>query len=192
MELIAGLDEVGRGALAGPMVAMVAAYSEKDPPVEGIMDSKKLTAARRKRLAPLLTKAAAYSNFGWVEPWEIDKLGMTRAWQLCCTRTLQGAPKFEMLYVDGTDIIENYMDMQQAVPRADESIWQVGAASIIAKVLRDAEMVHLSEFYSGYGWEGNSGYGTKQHYAGLDAHGVTKEHRRLFLRKWAKKNGVEL
>ena len=190
--LVAGIDEVGRGALAGPMVMAVAAFATNRPPVEGITDSKKLTPRKRSILAPQITKAAAFVGFGWVDPWEIDELGMTRAWQLCSTRTLEGAPEIEMLFVDGTDYIESYQDLQKPVPKADLTIWQVGAASIIAKRMRDMEMEYLSSHYPGYGWEKNSGYGAKAHIAGLDMMGPTREHRRLFLRKWARKKGADL
>jgi ribonuclease HII len=167
---------------------VVAAFETKDPPVEGITDSKKLTPKRREELAPILTKEADYVSFGWVEPWEIDEWGMAKAWQTCCTRTLIGAPEFELLLVDGTDYVRSYIDMQRSEPKGDLNYWQIGAASIIAKRMRDVEMEGLAVHYPGYGWEKNAGYGTKEHYAGLDEHGMTKEHRRLFLRKWKKRS----
>jgi ribonuclease HII len=192
MKLIAGLDEVGRGALAGPMVVVVAAFEEAPPPLDCITDSKKLTPARREELAPMITKAADYVGFGWSEAWEIDDIGMTAAWYKCCMRALNGAPQFEKLVVDGNDLVKGYSGYQLAVPKADLSVWQVGAASIIAKRMRDVEMEGLAEHYPGYGWESNVGYGTRQHYDALDEYGVTKEHRRLFLRKWAREKGIDI
>jgi ribonuclease HII len=190
--LTAGLDEVGRGCIAGPMLVVVLGFSEERAPVEGIRDSKQLDPVTRERLAPKILQASKFFGFGWAEPSEIDELGMTKAWQYACQMALARAPKFLKLCVDGQDSVDYYPGEQETVIHGDDLIWQIGAASIVAKVMRDNEMYYQAQFYPDYKWDRNAGYGTADHYALIQKNGITREHRKLFLRKFAKKTGLNL
>lgn len=182
-ELIGGLDEVGRGCLAGPMVVAVTAFVDPVPPVGGLADSKKLTAEKREELSYRILPSCDWFGLGWVEPWEIDDLGMNAAWQLACSRALEGAPPMYLL-VDGDTAVGSWaLENQDVVVKGDQKEWQISAASIIAKFLRDQEMDYLSDFWPQYLWFKNKGYGTPEHRQGIKEHGPCREHRALFLRK---------
>lgn len=190
--IVAGLDEVGRGCIAGPMVVAVAAYRVGPCPIEGVKDSKLLSASQRERLIQPLLRHSLFFRYGWVEPETIDRAGISEAWQMACASALDGAPEVERLYVDGTVKVKSFDGEQRTVIKGDLRIWQIAAASIIAKVIRDAEMIYQAGFYPEYGWKSNKGYGTAEHYRLLLENGVTREHRRTFLRKWARKKGLRL
>lgn len=180
--LSAGMDEVGRGALAGPMLIVTAAYAMNEPPIAGIKDSKKTTKKGRAKLAGTLVELASYVGLGWASPGLIDSVGVEEAWQRAALASLSGAPPFSKLTVDGRVHVKGYGGIQEAVVKADDTTWQVSAASIIAKFLRDMDMQDMSAYYPWYSWEKNSGYGTAAHREGLLTHGPTPYHRRLFIR----------
>lgn len=184
MALIAGLDEVGLGAIAGPLVVVVAAFDADNPippEIATICDSKKASKKKRAALAPLAAKHADFFGVGWAEAWEIDKLGVAAAWQLAASMALKCAPEFKVLLVDGTRPVRPYSAEQRTVIKGDSLHWQISAASFIAKVVRDREMVDLDEG-GRYGWESGAGYGTKAHYANISEQGLCRQHRRLFTR----------
>ena len=181
--LSAGLDEVGMGTLAGPLTIVVAAFPVGMTPIPGVGDSKKVSKKRRQVLAPIIFDHAAYVGIGWAHPRVIDSLGLAEAWQRAAFDALRNMPPAELLVVDGTRSVQNYRDPQDVVIKADQSVWQVGAASILAKVIRDLHMVDMASCYRGYDWESNAGYGAPKHIAGLHRLGPSSYHRHSFLKK---------
>ncbi len=178
-ERLAGLDEVGRGPLAGPVVA-AAVILDPARPVEGLLDSKRLNESRREQLAMQIQEQALAWAVGRAEVEEIDRLNILQASLLAMQRAaaaLDPAP-LEAL-VDGNRCPELACPAR-AVVKGDDCIPAIMAASILAKVSRDREMVALAETYPGYGLENHKGYPTKAHIAALQNLGVTEIHRRSF------------
>lgn len=182
VELIAGLDEVGMGCLAGPVVVAVVAFPANRTRIAGVTDSKKLSRRQLTTLAPIINKECAWCGYGFASVKSIDELGMPGAWQLAAEMALIDAPRFEKLIVDGVVSVKSYEQVQETIPKADTLHWQVSAASIIAKVLRDTEMADLAEAYPGYGWAKNVGYGTKHHRDAILKLGPTPLHRAKYIR----------
>jgi ribonuclease HII len=181
--LIAGLDEVGMGCLAGPLVVCVAAFPESRGRMAEVKDSKRCSPSLRERLLGRIVEEAAFIGVGYATAGLIDKKGMARAWQRAAEMALEHAPTFEQLIVDGTRSVRGHIGSQLTKPKADLLHWQVSAASIVAKVLRDSHMKCLGEFYQGYGWHTHSGYGTQKHIEAILPKGETRYHRAKFLRK---------
>lgn len=192
--LIAGMDEVGRGALAGPVAVGVAAVDMSlAVPLEGLRDSKKLTKLQRERMAVAIPGWAT-TAVGLASPLEIDTYGLTAALGLAGRRAWHqlvstvGMP--HGLILDGNTMWLNTapyelvralepVDAQIVLQtKADATCCTVSAAAITAKVARDAIMVELAEEYPHYGWERNKGYGSTAHRDALNAEGVTDHHRR--------------
>lgn len=176
---VAGVDEVGRGPLAGPVTAAAVVLDLARMPA-GLADSKALTAARRERLfAEIMASAVVSVAHASVE--EIDTLNILRASHLAMERAVTGlavVPGFVL--VDGNLIPAGLQGRAEAIVKGDARSWSIAAASIIAKVTRDRIMVDLAQQHPGYGWEGNAGYPTKQHLEALQNLGVTPWHRRSF------------
>lgn len=189
--LIAGLDEVGYGALAGPMVVVVTGFRGPQPTeLTPVTDSKKLSKKRREELAPLIVKHADFFNFGWADNTMIDKRGVTYSWNHACMQALKGG-KFDQLLVDGNRRVRDYIGEQMTVVKGDLKHWQISAASIVAKVMRDQEMTYLHEFYPDYCWDANSGYGGAQsHLDALTRLGASPLHREHYLRKLRAKHAI--
>lgn len=181
--MTAGLDEVGRGSWAGPLCICVAVFAPKTPRVDGVKDSKKLTPRKREELVEPILKSALFVGFGWASPGYIDKHGMTAAWHAAALDALEHAPKDIHLVVDGRDEVKGYDGMQSAMEKADDLYYPVSAASILAKVARDMDMVRMDQHYPGYLWNQNSGYGTKDHKKAIFDLGPTPYHRMSFLKK---------
>ncbi len=178
-ELLAGVDEVGRGPLAGPVVT-AAVILDPDQPVTGLMDSKKLSAARREQLAVEIRDKALAWSLGRAEVEEIDQLNILQATMLAMCRALDGLPiRPERVLIDGNRCPDVPYNMQ-AIVKGDSSIEAISAASILAKVSRDAELVHLGELYPQYGFARHKGYPTKQHLQAIKNHGVLPCHRKSF------------
>jgi len=176
---IAGVDEVGRGPLAGPVVAAAVILNPSDIPA-GLNDSKKLTAKRRGALDEVLREQ---SEFAVAEATvaEIDEINILRASHLAMVRAvaaLDPAPDF--LLIDGNMIPRGMKIPSQAVVKGDARSLSIAAASILAKNWRDQLMVDLAQQHPGYGWETNAGYPSKQHKEALRNLGVTPHHRRSF------------
>lgn len=182
-EFVCGSDEVGFGSWAGPLV-VCAAVVPKTWTAAGVTDSKKLTAAARDRAYEMLTDTVTY---GIVEipPAEIDKNGVSEAWEFAHGRAIQialdqhrekGHPELPFVIIDGSRGLLGAVPL----PKADLLVPAVSAASIIAKVHRDRIMEALGKEHPGYGWDSNSGYGTPQHQEGLRRLGVTEHHRRTY------------
>lgn len=184
--LSAGLDEVGAGPVAGPLVIAVAVFPTDMDPIPGVTDSKKLTEERRAELAPIIASQATFVGYGWASAQEIDDMRMKAAWQLAAYRALEGAPVIDHLYIDGVVEVDPYDGYQETVIKGDLKIWQVGAASIVAKVARDIELMDMAGYYPQYCWEKNKGYGTQEHRRLILAHGPCPYHRMSFLKKLKK------
>jgi ribonuclease HII len=181
--LCAGLDEVGMGCLAGPVCAVAVVFPTNATPVKGVGDSKKLSPGRRAELAPIVMREARFFGIGWAHPTVIDQKGLAEAWRRACLDALDGAPEVDLLMIDGNKRLDGFAGEQQSFVKGDARFWQIGAASIVAKVVRDLEMVGMSKHYPAYLWEKNMGYGSEEHLEALFRLGPTPYHRGLFLRK---------
>jgi ribonuclease HII len=184
--LVAGVDEVGRGSLFGPVVAaavvLPAEWILRRPPawVSDIDDSKLVAPVRRAELAALLLRDAAGVAVGLASTTEIDTLNIHRAAQLAMVRAVGGLPDPpDILLVDGFPIKDvNYRQM--GIPRGDRTSRSIAAASIVAKVFRDGLMRTFDALYEGYGLARNKGYGTEEHLRALKERGPTGLHRTSF------------
>lgn len=176
---IAGVDEVGRGPLAGPVTAAAVVLNPDIIP-EGLNDSKKLTAKARARLYEVIGQVADVSvAHASVE--EIDEFNILRASHLAMCRAIAGlkvAPDFAL--IDGNMIPQDLALPARAIVKGDARSVSISAASIMAKICRDCVMVDLAQQHPGYGWETNMGYGSKRHIEALQNIGVTPHHRRSF------------
>lgn len=177
--LVAGVDEAGRGPLAGPVVACAVILDDTQP-IIGLADSKKLSAAQRERLYDAIVAKALCVSVGQASVQEIDHLNILQATMLAMQRAVNGLRlKPRLVLVDGNRL--PVLDcVAQAIVRGDESEPAISAASIVAKVRRDRWCATLHEQYPGYGFDAHKGYGTKQHLDALMALGPTPEHRRSF------------
>lgn len=178
-ELVAGVDEVGRGPLCG---AVVTAAVILDParPIEGLNDSKKLTEARREALFPLIQERALAWCIARAEVEEIDRLNILHATMLAMQRAVAGLHiQPDLVLVDGNRCPALPMRSEPVV-KGDSRVPAIAAASILAKVARDREMLELDQQYPGYGIAGHKGYPTPVHLAALRELGATPIHRRSF------------
>ena len=176
---IAGVDEVGRGPLAGPVVAAAVILDPACIP-DGLDDSKKLTIKKREALLPLINDHAIVS-IGQASVAEIDEINILRASHLAMRRAVAGlSERPDHLLIDGTMIPRELNIPATAVVRGDGKSLSIAAASIVAKIWRDRLMVDLAQQHPGYGWETNAGYPTKSHKNALRNLGVTPHHRRSF------------
>ena len=175
---LAGVDEAGRGPLAGPVVA-AAVILEPGVAVDGAADSKRLTPARRERVyAEVLARAAAVA-VGSASVREIDRINVLEATALAMRRALERLPEApQHVVVDGLPM-RSLGRPHDAVVAADAAIHSVACASIVAKVVRDRIMTRLATRHPGYGWERNAGYATAYHLEALHRLGPTPHHRKL-------------
>ncbi len=177
--LVAGVDEVGRGPLAGPVVT-AAVILDPDHPIEGLMDSKKLSEKRREELSVLIKENSLAWSIGRAEVEEIDKINILQATMLAMQRAVSGlSPSPKHALIDGNRC-PDLICSAEAIIKGDGLVPAISAASIIAKVSRDNEMVELDALYPGYGLAGHKGYPTKAHRDALIELGVTPIHRRSF------------
>lgn len=176
--MIVGIDEVGRGCLAGPLVAGAVMLAE---PIAGLRDSKKLTKLQRAKFDVIIrTQAVAY-GLGWASVDEIDTLGLTAAVGLAMQRALDAiTAAYEEIVIDGNHNFMAANPKSRCLIGADDLIPEVSAASIIAKVARDTFMQEISQQYPAYGFAQHVGYGTAAHRAALKLHGICDLHRRSF------------
>ena len=176
--LVAGIDEAGRGPWAGPVVAGAVILPE-DHGIEGLNDSKKLTARQREALYEKIIEVADY-GIGIIERDVIDDINILqatfRAMELAFSKLTQ---KAVCALIDGSQR-PNLNCTMETVVKGDSRSLSIAAASIVAKVTRDKIMTDLAQDFPGYGWENNKGYGTKQHSSALDKLGVTPHHRRSY------------
>ena len=177
--LTAGVDEAGRGPLAGPVIA-AAVILDPDRPIAGITDSKKLTPASRQRLAGEIRSRAMGWGLGRAEVEEIDRLNILQASLLAMSRAVSALPvAVRHVLVDGIRCPKLECSVE-AVVRGDLSVAAIGAASILAKVSRDREVVALDARYPGYGFAKHKGYPTRAHLEALSRLGVSAVHRTSF------------
>lgn len=177
---ILGIDEVGRGPWAGPLVVGACLLPES---IEGLTDSKKLSVKKREFLAEEIRQHADF-GLGWISAQELDQLGLTES--LCkaareAVSQIKG--EFDQVIIDGTINFlrgTKYENISQVVPKADFLVPEVSAASIIAKVSRDHYMYELADKYPGYGFESHVGYGTAAHKKAIEELGICEEHRKSF------------
>ena len=178
-ERLAGLDEVGRGPLAGPVVA-AAVILDPARPIDGLLDSKRLSESRREQLTELIQDQALAWAIGRAEVEEIDRINILQASLLAMQRAAQALDPAPLeALVDGNRCPELACP-SQAVVKGDDCVPAIMAASILAKVTRDREMVALDEKYPGYGLAKHKGYPTKAHIEALQHLGISDIHRRSF------------
>ena len=176
---LCGVDEAGRGPLAGPVTA-AAVMLDPDQPVAGLRDSKKLSAAARERLAGEIRRCAAAWCVAEASVAEIDQLNILHATMLAMQRAVAGLGRApDDVWVDGNRC-PNWAWRSQAVVKGDDKVAAIAAASILAKTARDAFMRKLHDEYPAYGFAQHMGYGTAAHLEALKAHGACPQHRRSF------------
>lgn len=178
--LICGVDEVGRGPLAGPVVAAAVIFDATKPSIRGLADSKQLTAAKREELYEKIVSRALAFCVASASVEEIDHLNILHATMLAMQRAVQGlAVAPGLVKVDGNRCPVLPM-RSEAVIGGDATVPLISAASILAKVARDRMLVELHEQHPEYGFDGHAGYGTPQHLKALREHGPTIHHRHSF------------
>ena len=184
---ILGIDEVGRGPLAGPLVVGAVILPEEEQAwFTELNDSKKLTAKKREKLSTLILENSA-AGLGWVPADELDKIGISKALQLATHRAVKSVQRlhvpFSQIIIDGkinflkNTPLEKYTS---TLIKADSQIKEVSAASIISKVARDNYMINLANKFPNYGFEKHVGYGTKAHLNAIYKYGLTEEHRKSY------------
>jgi ribonuclease HII len=178
--LIAGLDEVGRGALAGPVAAAAVILDPAKPLPEGLNDSKQLTRLQRERIAEELKASAVCYAVGLISPEEIDRTNILIATRRAmCDALQQLCPGAEYLLIDALQLREVALP-QRAIIGGDACCASIAAASVIAKTYRDALMRDYDREFPHYGFARHVGYGTREHWAALKEHGACVIHRRTF------------
>lgn len=177
--LVAGVDEAGRGPLAGPVVAAAVILDDLHP-IRGLADSKKLSSRKREQLFDEIRAKALCCSIAEASVEEIDRLNILQATMLAMRRAVQGLRlKPARVLVDGNRLPQLDM-LAQAIVRGDALVPAISAASILAKVHRDRWCVQYHEQYPQYGFAGHKGYGTAAHMAALQAHGACPQHRKSF------------
>jgi ribonuclease HII len=181
---IAGVDEVGRGALFGPVVAAALLISDAalaELAIEGVADSKTLSATHREYLAKVICSKSLDCRIGIATVREIDRLNILQASLLAMRRAImQLAPTPGLCLIDGNQLVPQLPMPQLGLVKGDRRSLRIAAASIVAKVWRDRLIVRLARRYPGYDLVTNKGYGTPKHLAALGQIGVSKQHRRSF------------
>ena len=182
---VAGVDEVGRGPLAGPVVcAAVILPLEEEKRVLGIDDSKKLSAKKREALAEQIRAAARAYAIAEVDAATIDEINILQATRLCMKRAVDMlTPAADMVLTDGNMTLDITLP-QRSIVKGDALVCSIGAASILAKVYRDALMAEYAMLYPEYAFERNAGYGTKAHIRAIREVGACPIHRRTFVTKF--------
>ena len=183
---VAGVDEVGRGPLAGPVVCCAVIMPLKDNDIiEGVDDSKKLYESKREKLAALIREKAIAVSVAEVSPEEIDEINILNAVKKCMTAAVNGLTvKPDITIVDGCDLKLGFN--AEYVVKGDLKSYTVGCASIVAKVYRDEMMKKLAEKFPAYGFEKHKGYGTAAHIKAIKENGPCSLHRKTFIKNfWA-------
>ena len=181
--LICGVDEAGRGPLAGPVCA-AGVILPRGLEIPGLNDSKKLNEKKREELFDLITDKAVSFGIAFAEVEEIEKLNILNATFLAMNRAIeQLSPKPELALIDGNRST-GIRFPNRCIVKGDARCADIAAASVLAKVTRDRYMLKMAEAFPQYHFEQHKGYGTKLHYEALDAYGPSPIHRMSFLRKW--------
>lgn len=185
LSTIAGLDEAGRGALAGPVVAAAVVFPSSTPELlsalSGVNDSKQLSARTREKLFPIIQHTALTFGIGIRPAHHVDRFGIIASTKQAMLDALQGLnPTAEFLLIDGRIRLKRSALPQRSIIRGDSKSLSIAAASIIAKVTRDRVMIALDAQYPEYGFARHKGYGTAYHRQALEQFGPTPEHRLTF------------
>lgn len=187
VKYIAGVDEVGRGPLAGPVVccAVIMPLDDENS-VDGVDDSKKVSVKKRESLYETLKEKAIAYKICRIEPREIDEINILEATKKCMKMCIEGLlVKPDLVLVDAVKLDIPYKT--QAIIKGDAKSYNIGAASIIAKVFRDKLMDEYDEIYPDYGFANNKGYGTKVHINALKEKGACPIHRKTFIKNFSAK-----
>lgn len=180
---ICGIDEAGRGPLAGPVCAAAVILPERLD-IPGLNDSKKLTDKKRRELFPIIEEQAVAFGLGWASQEEIDEINILQATFLAMSRAVEQLKiRPDLALVDGNRAPALDLPVETVV-QGDSLSASIAAASVLAKVSRDDVMLRMAEEYPGYGFEVHKGYGTKAHYEALQKFGPSPIHRRTFLKKF--------
>lgn len=180
---ICGVDEVGRGPLAGPVVC-AAVIMPLDNIIEGVDDSKKLSAKKRERLAEEIQKIAIACHISLVDAQTIDEINILEATKLCMKNAVEGLTvKPDYVITDGNMTLDIAMP-QMSIVKGDAKSYTIGCASIVAKVYRDKLMDEYAEEYPQYDFIHNKGYGTKKHIDGIKSYGLSPIHRKTFTKNF--------
>lgn len=189
IEIIGGVDEVGRGPLAGPVVTCCIVLPE-DFSILGVDDSKKVSEKKREELYGLILENSVAYGIGIIDNLVIDEINILEATKKAMKMAIEnanimlkekGLKKIEHLLIDAVKLTD-VETPQTSIIKGDAKSVSIAAASIVAKVTRDRMMVEYSRTYPYYGFESNKGYGTKAHYEGISEHGITPIHRKSFLK----------
>lgn len=179
---VVGVDEAGRGPLAGSVVAACVLLPKRaNAKLKGLTDSKQLTALQRDRYFDALHEVALAIGVGEATAAEIDEVNILQATFLAMGRAIAQVQQAECVLVDGNRAIPHLTLPQHTIVKGDSLSLSIAAASVIAKVTRDRQMEALHEAFPAYGFDRHKGYGTKVHYEALAEHGPTPQHRRSFL-----------
>jgi len=186
-QFVAGVDEVGRGALAGPVVTAAVVFPPNLNPklLMGINDSKLLTAQKRNHLVPMIYQHALFYSLATIPVKTINRLGITNATFKSMRTSIQQINSCDHVLVDGFRIpfLKNLKHSQTAIVKGDRISLSIAAASILAKVHRDQLMTDLHQSLPHFHWKENKGYGTLTHRQAIKNHGASPHHRTLFIRK---------
>ena len=183
VDLICGVDEAGRGPLAGPVCA-AAVILPKNLEIPGLNDSKKLTDKRRRELFPIIKEQAIACGIAMVDHETVDQINILQATYLAMKQAIaQLSVKPELALVDGNRSSDFGVNVETVV-HGDSLSASIAAASVLAKVTRDDYMLEMAQIYPGYGFEIHKGYGTKAHYEALRQMGASPIHRMTFLKKF--------
>lgn len=177
--LVAGVDEAGRGPLAGPVVAAAVILDERNP-ISGLNDSKVLTALRRERLFDEIRAKALCCSIAEASVQEIDEINILQATMLAMRRAVEGLRLTPGLVLVDGNRLPVLKVRAEAIVKGDALVPAISAASILAKVTRDRWCAQLDAQYPEYGFAGHKGYGTAEHLAALQAHGACPQHRKTF------------
>lgn len=182
LQFVAGVDEVGRGPLAGPVVVACVVLPEEE--IFFLNDSKKVKETLRDSLYEEIMEKAIAVGIGIVDNFRIDEVNILNATKEAMKEAIESiSVDLGHVFIDAVHL-ETISIPQTSIIKGDEKVACIAAASIIAKVTRDKMMVEFDLIYPGYDFAGNKGYGTQKHYAGLDTHGITSIHRMSFLKKY--------
>lgn len=184
IQYICGIDEAGRGPLAGPVV-VGAVIMPKESWIKGVNDSKKIAEKKREVLFEKITEEAVAYGVGIVDPKTIDEINILNATKLALTKAIQELKvKPDLIIVDALEHINTLGIPYESMIKGDEKVYSVSAASIVAKVTRDRIMRQWDEIYPQYGFEHHKGYGTKAHIEAIRTYGLTPIHRRSFTKNF--------
>lgn len=181
-KVVCGVDEAGRGPLAGPVCA-AAVILPDDCVIEGLNDSKKLSETKREKLYDIITEKAVAYNICYGTLKEIEELNILEATYIAMNRAVEGlSQKPDIALIDGNRVPRGATVPCKTVVKGDGESFSIAAASVLAKVTRDRLMLEYAKRYPQYGFERHKGYGTKEHYAAIKEHGVCEIHRLSFLK----------